>query len=205
VEAVGMFRGEDLKGGNGDPDWLRLFLLMSAEFAAAEKCPEPPNAPAHHHRISEIKVLNDKLGAAQMLDNLSYVVHWTENVPTRGRPDWTHYLIKYDNEAKQVTVEPYVAPLIAVSSYDEAEFLYFRNTAHRKNMVLVEVDKAEKLKEAYPNYFGDVQLFKKQLTNITKGKAAQEYTFPPRETVPPPHKENPDLAWIRRRKHIRWK
>jgi hypothetical protein len=28
VEGVGMFRGEDLKGGQGNPNWLRLFMLM---------------------------------------------------------------------------------------------------------------------------------------------------------------------------------
>jgi ppGpp synthetase/RelA/SpoT-type nucleotidyltranferase len=45
VEAVGLFRGEDLKGNQGDADWLRLFKLISAEFAAAEQCPEPPDVP----------------------------------------------------------------------------------------------------------------------------------------------------------------
>jgi len=60
--------------------------------------------------------------------------------------------------------------------------------------------------DGYPNYFGDVKLFRKQLLDITKGKSASEYILPPRETVPPrSSKENPDLAWIRRRRHIRWK
>jgi Region found in RelA / SpoT proteins len=40
VEAVGLFRSEDLKGNKGNADWLRLFQLMSAEFAVAEGCPE---------------------------------------------------------------------------------------------------------------------------------------------------------------------
>lgn len=114
-------------------------------------------------------------------------------------------MIKYDNVTRQVRVTPYLKPIIAVSSYDEAEFLDLKTGMETENIVLVEADKIENLKEAYPNYFGDVQLFKKQLTDITKGKSAQEYTLPPRETVPPPHKENPDLAWIRRRKHVRWK
>jgi hypothetical protein len=39
VEAVGTFRNEDMKAGLGDKDWLRLFELMSAELAIAEKCP----------------------------------------------------------------------------------------------------------------------------------------------------------------------
>jgi ppGpp synthetase/RelA/SpoT-type nucleotidyltranferase len=38
VEAVGMFRSEDLKAGQGNPRWLRLFQLMSAEMSMAEGC-----------------------------------------------------------------------------------------------------------------------------------------------------------------------
>jgi hypothetical protein len=198
-----MFTGQDLKGGQGNPDWLRLFTLMSAEFAMAEGCPEPPNAPTHGWRLGEIKTLSRKLKAVHLLDNLSNIVRWTEGAFIKG--EWTHYLIKYDNVTKIVTVEPYMAPILAVSSYDEAEFLDFRSGMDRKNMVLVEVDKIESLREAYPNYFGDVQLFKKQLRDITKGLRAREYTLPPRETVPPPHKENPDLAWLRGRSRPRWK
>jgi hypothetical protein len=206
VEGVGMFRGEDLKGGQGNPNWLRLFMLMSAEFAIAENCPEPPNTPARHLRIAEIRALNEKLKAVQTLDDLSHIVDWTDENAHLMR-DATHYLIKYDTVKREVRVESYVKPIIAVSSYDEAEFIDFRAGADRENIVLVEVDKIENLKEAYPNYFGDVQLFKQQLKDITQGKGAREYTKPPRHTVPPPHKEKPDLAWLRRRKPpaMRWK
>jgi hypothetical protein len=198
-----MFRGEDLKGGYGNPDWLRLFMLMSAEFAVAERCPEPPNVPAQHLRIAEIRVLNKTLNAAKVLDDMSHLVRWTDEVRIRVR-DASHYLIRYNTETREVRVALYFKPIMAVSSYDEAEFLDFK-AGDRDNIVLVEVDKIENLKEAYPNYFGDVQLFRKQLTDITKGISAQEYTFPPRETAPPPHKEKPDYAWLRKRKHVRWK
>ena len=38
VEAVGLYRGENLKAGIGSDEWLRLFELMSLEFAASEGC-----------------------------------------------------------------------------------------------------------------------------------------------------------------------
>jgi hypothetical protein len=69
--------------------------------------------------------------------------------------------------------------------------------------VLVEADKLENLKAAYPNYFGDVQLFKTQLNNLAKGRDVEEYTVKPQETVAPRPRENPDLSWFKRR--IRWK
>jgi Region found in RelA / SpoT proteins len=54
VEAVGLLRGEDLKGNQGSPEWLRLFTLMSAEFAVLEGCPMPPGAPeSEYHRLAE--------------------------------------------------------------------------------------------------------------------------------------------------------
>lgn len=39
VEAVSLYRGEDLKHHKGDHEWLRLFELSSAEFAHIEQCP----------------------------------------------------------------------------------------------------------------------------------------------------------------------
>ena len=71
------------------------------------------------------------------------------------------------------------------------------------NMVFVSADKVGDLREAFPNYFGDVQLFAKNLRDITKGKGAKEYTMPPRQVVPAPPHEVPDLSWFRYRG--RWK
>ncbi|MBV8457910.1 MAG: RelA/SpoT domain-containing protein [Acetobacteraceae bacterium] len=45
IEAVGLFRREELKNNQGSADWLRLFKLMSAEFSEAECCPLPPDIP----------------------------------------------------------------------------------------------------------------------------------------------------------------
>lgn len=42
VEAVGLLRREDLKGGRGDPDWLRLFQIMASEMAEDEGAPPVP-------------------------------------------------------------------------------------------------------------------------------------------------------------------
>jgi Region found in RelA / SpoT proteins len=54
VETVGLFRQENMKGGLGNQDWLRLFKLMSAEFAVEEGCPEPPEVSGGDARIREI-------------------------------------------------------------------------------------------------------------------------------------------------------
>jgi hypothetical protein len=114
----------------------------------------------------------------------------------------TYYLIKYNNSTNEVDVSRYFAPKAAVLSYDSAEFLDNKTGRDSENVVLVEADKIDALKMAYPNYFGDVQLFRTQLGHITKGEGVREYKLKPQETVQPRPGENPDLTWLRRR--IRW-
>lgn len=194
VEAVGLFRNEDIKGGGGNPEWRRLFELMSSEFAIAECCPELPSAPTRAERIAEIKELDRRLKAANLLENLSQAFRYLDSYLSESSK---YFLIKYNNIDATVDVVGYSTPISGTKSFNEAE-----NNGGQINSVLVEADKIETLKEAYPNYFGDVQLFKSNLKSITRGKGAKEYTMPPQATVPPSPKEAPDTSWFRR--HKRW-
>jgi Region found in RelA / SpoT proteins len=194
VEAIGLFRGENLKGNQGSEEWLQFFKLMSAEFAEAESCPAYPDMPSHSARVFKIKKLDKVLEASATLDNLSHAVRWTEvSVLPSEKP--THFMIRYDNIARTVDVQPYFAPISAVNSYDMAEDIYNKRGEYAENIVLVEVDKLENLKAAYPNYFGDVQLFKSQLKRITQGKRVEEYTAVPQQFVPTPPRQLPDGRW----------
>jgi hypothetical protein len=202
VEAVGLFRGEDLKAHVGSEQWLRLFKLMSAEFCLVEGCPEPPDTFDQAGRIAEIRRLDKELGAIEALEKLSHAARWTDiAVSPSTRP--TYYLIKFDNNTKQVEVSPIFAPRSALESYDKAELGGNLSGVHSKNIVLVEADKLENLKAAYPNYFGDTQLFKTQLKKIVTGTRLEEYIVRPQDTVVPRPRENPDLSWLRKR--LRWK
>jgi hypothetical protein len=204
VESVGLIRGEYLKGDQGSTEWLRLFKLMSAEFAVAEQCPEPPDVPAHDKRVLEIQELDRSLDAIKVLDDLSHVVRWTDMAPapnSRAKP--THYLIKYNTVTREVEIWSEFGAIMAVMEYNKAESPDNRSGLNITNAVLVEANKVENLKAAYPNYFGDVQLFKEQLKRVVKGKAVEEYTVKPQETVAPRPKEKLNLAWFKRR--IRWR
>lgn len=190
IEAVGLYRGEELKSGKGDADWLRLFLLMSAEIAEAEQCPPPPGLPTSDVRKAEIKSLESKLRALAVLDSISVGLHGPDTPLAPGYKP-SHYLIKYDYDKKEVRVEPYNKAIRATESYDQAEAV-LRTGDEKDQVVLVEVDKINNLKVAYPNYFGDVNWFKTQLREITLGRSAVEYKSPPRR---PAMKQSPD-AWI---------
>jgi len=193
VEAVGLFRNEDIKGGEGDKDWRRLFELMSSEIAITEGCPEVPEAPCRIERLKEIKDIDSRIKAVSLLENLSQAFNYTEMyIYTRAK----YFLIEYDRINARVSVKPYSTARGGTESFNntEAEDRAVRSV----NAVLVEADKIDSLKDAYPNYFGDVQVFKSNLQRITKGKEAVEYKLPPQRTVPPPPKEVPDTAWLRR-------
>jgi len=156
VEAVGLFRREDMKAGQGDPDWLRLFQLMSHEFAFAEGW-----SGDQSRRIREIRELDKRLMAANTLENLSQAVRFTESYVSDPHSKSEYYLIRYNNADNTVSIEPHTGAIGGVRAYDRAAAPGNESGSNNINTVLVEVDKIENLKEAYPNYFGEVQLFKK--------------------------------------------
>ena len=160
--------------------------------------PAPRDSLAKTERQHEIRQLAKLLDALSVLDSVSYGVRGTEFPLIPGyRP--THYLIRFDHATKTVHVQPYTKPITATRSYDKAEAPDNKTGKDTQNVVLVEVDKIENLKLAYPNYFGDVELFKTQLRLVTLGKSAVEYAVPSKQ--PPPWRlptEKIDPSWLRR-------
>ena len=195
VEAVGMFRREDMKGGHGNPDWLRLFQLMSAEVALAEDCAPDGDAGVRPDRVRELTDLEAKLNAVQTLEDIRQGVRYIDEYVRDANYVPEYYLLKYDRTAGSVTVEPYREPLSGVRSLDTAEASGEKGDKNI-NVVLVEADSIENLKAAYPNYFGDVQVFKSRLQGIV-GKTGS-FTLAPQQKAPRKPREKPDFSWIGR-------
>ena len=165
VEAAGSARGEDLKGGEGDPSWLRLFALVSSEIAILEDCPGVPGiAENEKERRDELRDINARLNAAANLTNWNNAVRATERIP----PSLSKfYVVQYDPFTQSVTVEP--STRITHSS----ERLIQEESAHQgRDTVMVELEKAEDLRQAYPNYFLDVSVF----TALLRGLIANHRT-----------------------------
>jgi ppGpp synthetase/RelA/SpoT-type nucleotidyltranferase len=175
VEAVGLVRSEDLKAGEGDADWLRLFELASSEFALAENCATVPNAPDESARVLEIKAIAKKLKAVSTLESLNQALKYTESF-SAGTP-YKYYLIQYNNENKTVNVKGYGTSLRGAEQYSAEE-----SGDGAVSTVLVDIDKVENLRLAYPNYFLDVRLFAQNLVRIMSNQplnttAAPSATF----------------------------
>lgn len=214
VEAVSLFRNADLKSKHGlegevdlqrrqeNADWLRLFLLLSAEFAETEDCPIPADTMHRHDRLSDIRELSKSLDALSLLESIRIAVLGTD-VPTTPGYEPTHYLIRFDHATKSVSTRAFRKPDVAAMNYDLAEALGNQTDNGAETVVLVEVDKLENLREAYPNYYGDVAFFSAQLRAIIKGRAAMEYSTAVRQP-PRPLAPAGDFSWLRHHKFRRY-
>jgi Region found in RelA / SpoT proteins len=185
VEAVGVVRGEDLKGGKGNGDWLRLFALMSSEIAILELATTVPGIPeSESERREELRHLNNKLAAADNLRCWNSAIRITDQISTSLSK---FYVVQYDPDTQRVTVEP------ALRISQGYENLIQEEQGHeRRDTVFVEVDRAEDLKDAYPNYFLDVGVFNNLLVGAVDGRSADELrqiispVMPKAEPVPKP-------------------
>jgi hypothetical protein len=194
VEAVGLFNGEDLKHHHGSGDWLRFFKLVSGEFAHVEGCEPGVGMPNRRERIEEIKDLNARIGAVGLLQNIRTTTHYAENfIYERGK----YFLIVYKAD-HTVNVENFDSPTLVSARLARVERENAEGQTGAK-AVVVEVDKVENLIRTYPNYFGDVSLFVRNLRRIIKGQDAQEYTLTPQQVVKPRPHETPDPSLLVRR------
>jgi len=188
VESVGLIIKKELKYSKGDHNWLRLLTLMSAEFAEHEECPTVPNTPNANERREEIRELAHVLNAVNLLEGVSLAVEGTSSAQLQNTQA-THLLVKYDYATNYVYLDPYYTALAATESYNRVES-ELRENEKMVEVVLVEIDKIANLKIAYPNYFGDVSLFKNHLKNIAQGDKAMQLSLPPRPATP---KKEPEL------------
>jgi ppGpp synthetase/RelA/SpoT-type nucleotidyltranferase len=155
VEAVGAVRNEDLKGGEGDRDWLRFFELMSTEFALEEARPLVPTAAASSaERRAELRDLVERLDAVTTLEGYRRAISHIDDFRQLAG---SAFLVEFDSVTRSVRVRSNAAYQLLAAEYRAAE----RTDA--TNAVMVEVDRVDDLVSAYPNYFLDVQMFTDRL------------------------------------------
>ncbi|WP_342162148.1 RelA/SpoT domain-containing protein [Methylobacterium sp. SD21] len=191
VEAVGLFRGEALKSGQGDPDWLRLFLLMASETARIEGRPEVPGAPDHADRVRELRDLNARLKAASFLDGISQAVDYTKRYVRA--PGSEVYLIRFDMQTHEVSLVGYSSSAAGSRAYHAME-----RDGDQFDAVLVTTDSVNNLVQAFPNYFGDTRMFAKTLRQVIKGRDVPEFVLPDQEMVRAAPRAPADMSWLRR-------
>lgn len=153
VEAVGLSRqNEDLKGGRGNADWLRLFALMSAELADFEGGSLIPDVShVARERRSELADINKRLDAVKYLEKVHAGIALA---PKGSKSGDKYYILSFDYDRRQVNISGYRDMLVGSRAYFDVD-----QNGSKLNNVFVEVDKIDDLKRAYPNYFLDVAEF----------------------------------------------
>lgn len=186
VESVGIMRGEELKSGQGDHQWLRLFSLMGSEYAEIEGTNYVPGTPTDRgERHEELKHLNNELHALKFLGNLGKTIRVIP--PSVGNANFA--FVSYDTRANSVSVNTINAPKAAAEQYFDLE-----NGPDYVINVLVEIEKVRDLRHAFPNYFGNVEMFTRHLNFVIN----PENEYEPIEALEPVQpKRVYDLSWLR--------
>ncbi len=188
VEAVGMVAGQNIKGGGGDADWRRFFVLMAAEFAAEEGLPMVPGVSSDvDKRRVELVEVSDRIEAVTTLESYNQALKHTEDfMGLKGNS----YLIQYNPDTRHVSVRTF-------SKYARMSEEMFNEELlnDQPNTVLVEIDKVDDLREAYPNYFLDVRMFTDRLKRILF--PLRSMSKQPESALKPASKWAPILDWIR--------
>lgn len=170
VEAVGLIRHENIKGGGGDADWRRFFELMSTELAYIEGCELVPTANMSRDDVQkEIRDLSKRIKAVSTLETYNRAINYAVGY---GNTNARYFLLQFNYETQQVSVEPFFSFDIGSQRYIEEE-----KKQGRMNSVLVEVNKVSDLKKAFPNYFLDVRTFTDRLKAVLSPgyKSSQAY------------------------------
>lgn len=147
-ETVGIITGHDLKGGLGDPRWLRLMALVSAHMAETEGQPIGAHVPASADlRRQELRDLCADLGAIEILHGFKSLAG---TLPTRtARRGF--YLLSLDADKGQTRVKH-------IDPFDKGADDYLRAAegGERLQSLMVAADSAEALLRTYPSYFLDI-------------------------------------------------
>lgn len=163
VETVGTFTKQALKSSVGARDWLRFFALMGTVFALKEGTPPVQDTPNNEGELlREVREYESRLQVAQRLYSYGNALKAMESqLKTMSRPHF--YSLALDPTAGTVTVKGYKFSEIedALKEYTMIE----RDVRSRPGgeAVLVSVDSVASLRSAYPNYFLDTEMFRKEL------------------------------------------
>ncbi len=165
VETVGAFIGDDLKSGFGDQRWLRFFALMSTIIANQEDKPIVPGTPdSRDGLVREIMECDRRLGGIEArLGAFRAIAQQLPGVQQVRRVKNPWVVLGIDLEAKRSSVRTFRR-----EQWDSAAKFYMdEEVKHRDNRrmetVMVSVAEVRELRKAFPNYYADLNQFRRLL------------------------------------------
>ncbi len=170
IETVDFFTRQAIKSNEGQKEWADFFKLVSSAFALIENCPLVPNTPLNLKELySQIKVKEEELQVIKVMSGWAEAIEVFQR-ESQQKPHLQLFLLELDIIGEKLNITGYTngEEEKAIFDYAKAEK---RNQGKREyDVVLVGVNAANELKEAYPNYFADTREFLENLKKII-GKA----------------------------------
>ena len=166
VESVDVFTGSELKSNKGKDEWKRFFALVSSFFAIEENGRTVPGTPKNSADIlQELVVLNEQYDFFGTIETINNSVKHIVNNLNYSKKENVFYLLSLKSAEHTVEVIKYDK-----RSKKEANVEYLRREKNeekeKQNVVLVSATSIEGLKQAYPNYFMDIEDFYNKLKKV---------------------------------------
>lgn len=166
VETMGTFLDLSLKSSEGPDKWLDFFALASSAFAILESTPRIPKF-AH---LSDQETLEELLRQEKLLDVTNKLAGF--RVAARHIKDdkkkGHYHLIILDLDKMMARIQSYEVKDIQQANIDYSLVEAKVNNGENLQVVLVTSESIKALKQAYPSYFLDAELFSKQIVNVAK-------------------------------------
>ncbi|MCK5894911.1 MAG: RelA/SpoT domain-containing protein [Endozoicomonadaceae bacterium] len=166
VETMGTFLNLSLKSSEGLEEWLDFFSLASSAFAILESTPRAPE----HDQYSAQEVFEMLLKKEQELDVLNKLSGF--RVAARhikeDKNKGHYHLVVLNLDEKSANIYSYAPKNIVQANIDYSIKEEKVNQGENIQVVLVTSESISGLKEAYPSYFLDAQLFAKQISVVKK-------------------------------------
>jgi putative GTP pyrophosphokinase len=166
VETMGTFLDLSLKSSEGPDQWLDFFALASSAFAILESTPRIPQFV----HLSDQETLEELLRQEKLLDVKNKLAGF--RVAARHIKDdkkkGHYHLIVLDLEKMMARIHSYEVKDIQQANIDYSLVEAKVNNGENLQVVLVTSESIKALKQAYPSYFLDAELFSKQIVNVAK-------------------------------------
>lgn len=158
LETVDFFSQQALKTGGGEKDWRRFFALVSTLFAVKEGTPPVPGTPTDElELVTEIQALQTSLKVINTLNVWRAAVGLDLSLTTT--PNAAYYVLKLDTDEAGLEVFGFTAAEFDKATAKLAELEAATREKEWAHAVLVSVKSASELKQAYPNYYADTEMF----------------------------------------------
>lgn len=166
VETMGLYTGTNLKAGEGDPQILRFFALVSSVFALEEGCPTVPNTPSTREEL--VREIKDVCLHKNILNKLTAIRSATHSIVRQGN-NAHYYLLVLSFEKQSLFIQEYAEKELELATKAYTIIESEKENFHL-NAVLVSAGSINDLKSAYPNYFTDIGEFVRRIRRIIQEK-----------------------------------